>query len=840
MASEYVCEVMRIAIRFARRYTALLSATVFCSSALPTACVTAQLGTSPTTPRQALREQPRASGDDTAKTTLSTVASVSQPPAPQARIATDALVRDALEHAARGDTAIALSMLERATEQSPRDINALYWRALLLSRTTGLTLTDTPRRLQAARLLHRAADLDPRNPRYLLELGRLRLNTPLLRIEAERIFQSALTMAARYGDAQQIADVAWELGQIKSRRYLTGKNRWMYTGSLAFDPIQSRRLHYTREFLAQLARPIDRSGAVDRAEADALYRRALAAAPLHAPSALALMALLYDQQRFDEMQIVAAPLLASSRNAASIDASIGRSTAPRDAARGPDTSTVRDASPGTTSSITTAPMASNESTERARMLAARVTMAAGLAAYKRGRLAEADRLYEHALALYSPALRAELTGIGNILRKGDSVRVAGLSTSDRLRTESAFWEAADPMLATPENEARLEFLSRIAFSDLFFTDAETNQVGLRTDRGLIVARYGEAPVIATFAPSSDADAGDAIGQVITVWFYPRTETQFVFYGPPAINSARFAGNYRDFADERRELSPFLVDNVPMALAVDSLPTQIVRFRGRSARETELLVATSVDAPHLYRDAEIDRGALEISVRFGPASRLPVTASDTIAVALPALQRVRYLWTGRVNAGDYRLRVEARDPAVNAVMARAHSDASMRAFDASQLEMSDLLIADGIDVPESTQQRWQALKLAPRGRLVMAPRDTFSLYWEVYGLSPDAERRTHFDVDVQVSILSLDRGTDPVARFLGGVADLVGLSAVGDTQLGLRYQRTEPLDASDRVPQLVTLGLGTAPPGRYQLSVRITDRERQTSTMSTREFSISRP
>jgi GWxTD domain-containing protein len=733
-------------------------------------------------------------------------------PAAQARTMTDALVRDAIASATLGDTASALSLLERATEQSPRDVDALYWRAVVLSRTTGLSLVDSPRRLQAARLLHRAADIDPRNPRYLLELGRLRLNTPLLRVEADRLFQRALTVAERYGDAEQLADVAWELGQIRTRRYLTGKNRWLYTGALAFDPIQSRRLHYTREFLAQLARPIERSGAVDRAEADAFYRRALNAAPRHAPSALALMALLYDQQRFDEMQRVAAPFIAVLRSAS--------------------TATARE-------SVTESDR-NGASVDSSRVLHARVAMAAGLAAYKRGQLAESERLYERALALHTPLLRAELTDIGRILRGGDSVRVAGLSIPDRLRTDSAFWEAADPMLATTENEARLEFLSRIAYSDLFFTDAETRQLGWRTDRGLIVVRYGEPPVIATFAPSSDADAGDALGQVITVWFYPRTETQFVFYGPPAMNSARFAGNYRDFAEERREIAPFLVDNVPMALAVDSLPIQVIRFRGRTARETELVVATSVDAPHLYRNAEIDQGALELSVRVGPAAHLSLVAADTMTVPLPTTVRVRSRWTQFVPVGDYRLRVEARDPSVSTVMARAQNESAMRTFDSTRVDISDLLIADRIDAPTTSPKRWPALQLVPRGRLVMAPRDTFSLYWEVYGLRADAQQRAHFDVDVQITILALDRGSDPVARFIGGVADLVGLSAVGDSQLGLRYERTEPLDATDRVPQLITLGLGTAPPGRYRLSVRITDRQQQASTMAQREFSVSRP
>jgi hypothetical protein len=277
----------------------------------------------------------------------------------------------------------------------------------------------------------------------------------------------------------------------------------------------------------------------------------------------------------------------------------------------------------------------------------------------------------------------------------------------------------------------------------------------------------------------------------------------------------------------------------MALAVDSLSTQVVRFRGRTAQATELVVATSINAPQLYRNAEIDHGALEVSVRFGAAASLSLKAIDTIAVTLPAAERVRFLWTDVVQAGEYRLRVEARDPAINAVVTRAHSELSMRTLDSSRVDMSDLLIADRVDAPTTSLQRWQSLKLVPRGHLVMAPRDTFSLYWEVYGLRADADRRAHFDVDIRVAILSLDRGNDPVARVLGGVADLVGLSAVGDNQLGLRYERTEPLDARDRVPQLVTLGLGSAPPGRYRLTVRITDRDRQTSTTSNREFSISR-
>ncbi len=699
---------------------------------------------------------------------------------------TESLVRDARAKAALGDTASALELLERATDQSPRDVDALYWRSVVLSRTTALSLVDTPRRVLAWYLLHRAAGIDGKNPRYLIELGRIRLNTPIMRVEAERLFRRALTVAEQSGDNAQIAEVAYELGQIKMRRYLTGKNRWLYTSNLLFDAnVAPRRPHYTREFLQQLARPIENSASVDRSEAEEFFRRALAALPAHEASVVGLMALLYDQKRYDEMQRVARP-------------------------------------------------ASDAVTATARVL-----LASGLAAYRQGQLALADSLYARALRRLSPEMRGDLLDLGRILRRGDSTRVAGLSAAEAARTDDAFWESADPMLSTPENEARLEFLSRMAFADLFFTDAETHQVGWRTDRGVIIARYGEPPVIATFPPSSDADAGDAIAHVITVWFYPRSEMEFVFFGPPAINSASFAGNFRGIAEERRDASPFMLDNVPFVMAVDSLPVQIGRFRGASDAETELVVATAVNAGRLYRTTDVDRAELELSVRIGPAARLTLAASDTLRFALPARTSVPYLFVDTLRAGDYRLRVEARDAAVVGASGRSQTDALLPAFNSTRLGTSDILIADRIAVPDSPLRSWHGIGLRPRGDLVIAPRDTFSVYWENYGLQATANDRVQFEVRLVVTLLQLDRGTDPLRNLFGNIADAVGLSAEGDQQLGMRFDRNEALAGRDRVPGLVTIGLGTAPAGRYQLEVVVTDRVSGQTTRSARTFTIRR-
>ena len=703
------------------------------------------------------------------------------------RIPTDSLVRGALHRAEAGDTATALELLEQATDQSPRDPEALYWRGVVLSRTTGLTLGDTPRRMLAWRLLNRAAGIDAKNPRYLMELGRIRLHTPLTRVEAERLFKRALDVADATGDPGQVAEAAYELGQIKERRYNSGRDRWLYTANLVFDPLTARRrVHYTREFLDQLARPLPNAGFVDRTEAEEYYRRALVALPTHGPSAIGLLGVLYEQKRYDEMRTVAAPLTRST-----------------------------NANP-------------------------RMLLADGLAAYRQGQLREADRLFARALAALPPDMRAEALDLGRIVRSADAARLAGLSETARAQTDSAFWEAADPMLSTPVNEARLEFLARMAYADLRFTDADTKQVGWRTDRAVIVARYGEPPVVATFAPTTDADAREAIGRVITVWFYPRAEVEFVFAGPPAMNIAQFAGNYRDFAEERRDMAPFMLDNVPLALAVDSLPTQIARFRGTTARETQLVVAVDVPTRTLYREAEIDRGALELSLRVGPPSALALVAADTQRIRLPTATSLRQVWIDTVRTGDYRVRVEARDAAVASAVSRAHVELSVPAFGSGTLESSDILIADRADPPTRAIRSWTELDLRPRGTLTIAPRDTFTVYWENYGLRADANQRVKFDVRFVVTLLKLDRGDNVISNLFGSIADAVGLSAVGDAQLGMRFERDEALGGRDRVPGVVTLGMGTAPPGRYRLEIFVMDHTSGQRTQTQREFTIQRP
>lgn len=636
-----------------------------------------------------------------------------------------------------------------------------------------------------------AALLAQRTPREQLAHARRLLDVPVRRIEADRAFRQAYDGALRIRDTATVIEAARELGEVRRRRWLTGRDRRLYTSNIVFDPRAAAvRMHYTREFLEQHSRPITDAGAIDRAEAEQWFRRAHTVRPTDAATTLPLLDLLADDRRYDEMAVLAHTAISAADSSA------------------------------------------------------RLRMAAGFAAVRLGRFREADDHFARATALFDADTRAELQDIGRLLRVGDSTRVAGLGAAAERGTVAAFWEAADPLLDTPVNEARLEFLARMAYADLRFRDGVQAPPGWRTDRGSVLVRYGIPPVIATFSPMSDADARDAIGRVITVWFYPEREVDFVFTGPPAFNVANFAGNYRDVAEARREAAPFLLDDVEAARGVDSLLTQVTRFRGRRAQELELVVATALPIPTLYRDVAIDRSDLQVSVRVGAPGSLTLAARDTLAIALPAGAPTTRFWaiplaTDSATRTALRVRLEARDPSLALASARAQPEIAPLPVTAA-LTMSDAMLVDRpVTTRSDVTQRWAARGLRPRGSDRLAPGDTVGVYWELYQLAADRDGRTRYDVELRVTLLEIDRGRDPLRRTLGGLADLVGLSAEGDQQLALRFRRDEPFPTgADRVTDLVTIGLGSAPAGTYRLDVLITDAVNGARTQTSRTVQVA--
>ena len=712
--------------------------------------------------------------------------------AQQGQAAADSLISLALERARAGDTTAALKALERATKVAPEYAPAFYQRGVLLSRTTSLGMSDVLRRRTASQQLKRALDLDANNPFYLMELGRLRLKTPFLRLDAERLFNRALRAAQQRRDPRVLAEIYWELGQIHERRYSTTANRRIITTSAArFDPtVAIADWHYTADFLGQMSSPVPGSGELDFRKAEDHYRASLLADPSHEGAALGLLSLLYEAGRFEEMQQTAQGLLPSQPKSA------------------------------------------------------RLRLALGLALHRLDRDVDAEPVFDTALALLPAADRRDMTSLETILRQDDAKTYRRASDGSRLATDSLYWEVQDPLALTRVNEARVEFLSRVAFADMRFTSHEFGTKGWKTDRGITHIRYGPPPVIATFSPETqEIEGSDAIAKVTTVWWYPESKLRFVFVGPPAMNYAIFADEFRSYAENVRHLAPVSFDNLAPRIRVDSVPVQVARFRADSlSSAVDVSFFAELPTREMLRDVDVATGSLETALFVSDDARNRVAAvRDSVIVRADAREpRLSRSWRRVLPPGSYLYRVEARENA-SGRSARGRSGFDVEPFAPGALSASDVLIARRV-VPRAAVAEPRGRNdflIVPNASMRFAPGDTIYLYWETYGLVPDSLRTGRMRIEIGLRLGAVDRGREFSARVLGGFADAVGLSEKGEDRVALRYERSVTIDSSDRVPNYLALALGGAPYGTYDLELTVTDLTTGKATTRTRTITVPR-
>src|SRR5260370_32190036 len=105
------------------------------------------------------------------------------------------MVQTAIRLAEQGDTAQAIAQAAQAAQLDPDLADAHFLYGMLLARTSGAGLSAWGRRTDASREFNAALRLDRGNPRYLIEVARLRLKAPILRFQAERLFRRALDAA---------------------------------------------------------------------------------------------------------------------------------------------------------------------------------------------------------------------------------------------------------------------------------------------------------------------------------------------------------------------------------------------------------------------------------------------------------------------------------------------------------------------------------------------------------------------------------------------------------------------------------------------------------------------
>jgi hypothetical protein len=206
--------------------------------------------------------------------------------------------------------------------------------------------------------------------------------------------------------------------------------------------------------------------------------------------------------------------------------------------------------------------------------------------------------------------------------------------------------------------------------------------------------------------------------------------------------------------------------------------------------------------------ELDSASAMALFVEGPDSVTRLTADA--AIRFPGAWRWRIPWPADSMPS---LRIEAFTPKRQRA-ARGITVPAPWSPPSAGLYLSDILAAAD-SLPAGTYERWFDVEKAPLTGRLPAGRP-LTLVWEVYG-SPAGGDVT-YEVEVRLTAEAIRR-RGLVARIIGGAGDVLGLSAVGDDALVLRYQRTR--QAAPALLEYLTLDLGDTPAGTYRLTLSVT-------------------
>ncbi|MFT5144727.1 MAG: GWxTD domain-containing protein [Rhodothermales bacterium] len=436
-----------------------------------------------------------------------------------------------------------------------------------------------------------------------------------------------------------------------------------------------------------------------------------------------------------------------------------------------------------------------------------------LAAVKQGRSDAAAALADMGLALLSERERADILDPGRIMSP----------TEEPPADVEHWWTEQDPIALTPINERLTEHVARWVYADIRFGDPYKDKLGVETDPGRVVLRYG-VPDAETQFTGGDTAAGSAAGlDRYSVLQYGPFDFRFMdlaragrwsFYSPRSTafeggraNSEVRASDYVILARERFRRIPSFIEPY-----WETQTMEAAVFRGaRGTGGYDVLAMGTVPAGL----GGGDTGAMVLDdglriVSLGMAAVEPWVPENAFLKELRVPVAVSSFFSARIEAvvpntleGPARTMV-FRSPPVPVPPARG-------------LAVSSLLLADLIEDQDGPGRDgvWirDGLEITPSADHVFASEAPVYIYFEVYDLTQDAAGLTDFEVTA-----TLSEARDPsrtwLTRLLTGRDDSVGA--------GFRSTGSEP-DTGEYM-LIDTQGRGE---GDYLLSLEIYDRQSRT-------------
>ena len=438
--------------------------------------------------------------------------------------------------------------------------------------------------------------------------------------------------------------------------------------------------------------------------------------------------------------------------------------------------------------------------------------------YRLGLLGRADSAFTRAIPRLPRALRARFEDIRPVASPRDTVAIRQLWPNQAAAFTRRFWRQQDPDLASTENEAQLEYWSRVAHAYLLYYDSRRSAWD---ERGEIYVRYG-APARRIYnGIGEDLDLnltpGSRFPMNVLVWEYPELGMRVPmqdrmlngFY-LPELTVGLIHATTSDPQPNPDSLArrPDLMDvgggrgvfrRVPPGSRLIPVEGAIARFESESG--PRLLAGfevaggpgDSLRATWVVRDSN-DFELARSSRMFSPSACAPTEAqvAEFTADLPPGRYRVGLTVVGSGGQrGVFGERLEV-----------ATAD--------SGLALSDLVVSCGVQDAASIDPVHPAVRIEPNPSARVRAGQPLTAYFEIGHLRPDAEGLARFELEYSVRSMQRD------ARIW-----VQRLLAPRPVPAPLLTTRTEQQMGSLR-RQFVSVPLQAMPAGRYRLEVRVRD------------------
>lgn len=455
-------------------------------------------------------------------------------------------------------------------------------------------------------------------------------------------------------------------------------------------------------------------------------------------------------------------------------------------------------------------------------LAPEALAALGAARWRFGDVEGADSSFRAALPRLPRKVRERFEDIAPLATELDTMLYNHLSAEGRAEYARRFWTEHDPDLATPENEAKLEYWARVTQAWSLWYDVKHDEWD---ERGEVYVRFGPPekqvynPIGVVLSSPVANTSQFRFPMNVLQWRYPSL-------GMTVNLQDRVLSEYyllQRYADREPDPHPDpdslekrglvathgvrgLFPPLPPRTRHVPVTGQVARFEsGARAHlvallEVEGTPADSLAAEYVVVDSTervVARVARPLSPSACEAGRYRV--ADFASDLPPGEYRVGLSVRGARGRGSLRLPVTLAKPETT-------------------LALSDLVVTCGR--PAAAEM---AIRLAanPAGRV--AAGDELTAYFEIYHLSPDAEGLSQFEIgwlvrsDARDTRVWLQRALQPRA-------------SAPRIEASRRESNAGPLRR-----QFVTVPVQSLPPGRYRLDVYVRDLVSGAETAGTARF-----